>query len=164
MELCMQSDHAHRYQEVEIKTATPTELVVLLYDTAIASLQKAQEHLAAGEIELRVRCLNRATAILTELQANLNFEAGGQISFSLERLYIYMKDRVFQANLQQEAAPLKECVRLLLSLREAWAEVARTEARKTMHTAAREIRPAPALALAAGGPAGSALSNLNITA
>jgi len=67
---------AHRYQEIEIKTATPLELVVLLYDAAVASLQKAQEHIAAREIAARTRCLNKASSILTELQAGLDFEVG----------------------------------------------------------------------------------------
>ncbi|MBZ5495461.1 MAG: flagellar export chaperone FliS [Acidobacteriia bacterium] len=163
----MPYSQAHRYQEVEIKTASPTELVVLLYDAAIAGLQKAQERLAAHDIAGRVRCLNKVTSILTELQANLNFEAGGGIASSLERLYRYMKDLVFRANLQQDTAPLKECVKLLCSLRSAWAEVAQAEkgkARPDGAAAATTAPAAPALSMATPGPAASALANLNITA
>lgn len=163
----MPYNQAHRYREVEIKTATPTEIVVLLYDAAIAGLQKAQEHLAARDIASRVRCLNRVISILTELQASLNFEAGGEIAPSLERLYRYMKNRIFQANLRQEAAPLKELVRLLSNLRSAWAEVAQAEARKVARGGAAEARTAPAapaLSLATRGPGASVLANLNITA
>jgi flagellar protein FliS len=156
----MQYSQVRRYREVEIKTATPIELVVLLYDTAIANLQKAQEHLATGEIAKRVECINQVMAVLTELEANLNFEAGGQLSFSLERLYRYLKTRLFEANLHQDAAPLKECVRLMSNLREAWAEIARSEAQK-MATSARSAR---ALPHPAGMPVGSQLANLNITA
>jgi len=156
----MQHGQVRRYREIEIKTATPIELVVLLYDTAIANLQKAQERLSTGEIAKRVECINKVTAILTELEANLNFEAGGQISYSLERLYRYMKTRLFEANLHQDAAPLKECTRLMSDLRAAWAEVARSEARKTASSATA----APALPLSAGMPVGSPLANLNVTA
>jgi flagellar protein FliS len=157
---------AHRYQETEIKTATPIELVVLLYDAAIASLQKAQEHIAAREIERRTYCLNKAAAILSELQANLNFETGGTIAASLDRLYRYMKDRIFQSNLKQDAAPLKETVRLLAGLRSAWAEVSQTETRKNSQPAA-EIRTAshaPSIPLAASGERLSPLATLNLSA
>jgi flagellar secretion chaperone FliS len=157
---------AHRYQEIEIKTATPVELVVLLYDAAIASLQKAQEHLASRDIEKRTRCLNKAISILTELQANLNFEKGREISLSLDRLYQYMKGRILQANLQQNAAPMKEVVKLLSDLRAAWAEIAQKEAQPRLQPAA-ETRPTPpaiAMPLAAGAERLSPLAGINVTA
>jgi flagellar protein FliS len=153
---------AHRYQEIEIKTATPLELVVMLYDAAIANLHKAQEHLAAREIAPRTRCLNKVSAILTELQANLNFEAGGTVAPSLERLYRYMRDRIIQANLRQDAAPLKEVVKLLSSLRSAWAQVSHTDARKTSQASASAVPSA--LPLAAHGTGTSPLAGFNVTA
>jgi len=60
-----------RYQEVAIRTATPIQLVLLLYDAAIANLQRAQEHIAAHAIASRTRCINKVTSILTELQSGL---------------------------------------------------------------------------------------------
>jgi flagellar secretion chaperone FliS len=157
---------AHRYQEIEINTATPVELVVLLYDAAMASLQKAQEHIATGEIEKRTRCLNKATSIITELQANLNFASGGSIAPSLDRLYLYMKNRIFQANLQQNAAPVKEIVKLLNNLREAWAEISRKETREPVYPKTALQGTAPAVPLPAAGSAESrtALASLNLTA
>jgi flagellar protein FliS len=153
---------AHRYQEIEIKTATALELVVLLYDAAIAGLQKAQEHVASRDIANRTRCLNKVSAIITELQANLNFEAGGTVAPSLDRLYHYMKSRIFEANMQQDAAPLKEVAGLLSNLRSAWAEVAQNEARKTVQEATGAL---PAMLPSASSlPTASPLAGLNITA
>ncbi len=118
------SHSAHRYQEVEVKTATPLELVVLLYDAAIAGLQKAQEHMAGRDIASRARCLNKVSSILTELQANLNFDTGGTVAPSLDRLYHYMQRRIFEAAVEQDTAPLKEVAGLLINLRSAWEEIA----------------------------------------
>lgn len=162
----MPINNAHRYLEMEIKTATPTELVVVLYDGAIADLQKAQEHLAARDIAGRACCLNRAMAILTELQANLNFEAGGEIALSLDRLYRYLKDRIFQANLHQDAAPLKEAASLLCNLRGGWEEVAEAEGGRSPHAKTPHSRtspPAAALSLAAEGAPASAGAGFNVT-
>jgi flagellar protein FliS len=153
---------ANRYREVEIKTATPLELVVMLYDAAIANLQKAQEHLAAREIAPRTRCLNKVSAILTELQANLNFEVGGTVAPSLDRLYRYMKDRIIQANFKQDAAPVKEVAKLLSGLRSAWAQVSQAETRKVTQISAQAIPTS--LPLSANGPSTSPLAGLNITA
>jgi flagellar secretion chaperone FliS len=157
-------NQARRYQEVAIKTASPVELVVLLYDAALANLQKAQDYLAARDIAGRARCLNKVIEILTELEANLNFEAGGPIASSLERLYRYLKARIFQANLHQDAAPLKECAHLLGNLRGAWAEIAQKEARRNLMENSTPATKAPPVPLAAAQPMGSTLLNLNITA
>jgi flagellar protein FliS len=160
------NQNALRYQEVKIKTATPLELVVMLYDAAIADLKKAQEHIATRNIAARTRCLNKVMSILTELQANLNFEAGGDIASSLNRLYRYMQDRIFQANLQQSAESLKEIVGLLIDLRTAWAEISLKQARENTHAAgaARGASHAALLPLAAASEGRSSMQSLNLTA
>ncbi len=152
---------AHRYQEVEIETASPLELVVLLYDAAIASLQKAQEHIANRDISSRTRCLNKACSIITELQASLNLKEGGTVASSLDRLYHYIKNRIFDANLHQDAAPLREVVGLLCSLRSAWVQVARSEAQKNSDTITEGM---PVLAMTAAKPVSTSLAGLCITA
>ena len=42
--------YANRYKEVAIKTASPLQLIVILYDGAIHALQEAQQHLKAKSI------------------------------------------------------------------------------------------------------------------
>ncbi|MFH1572422.1 MAG: flagellar export chaperone FliS [Acidobacteriota bacterium] len=132
------SQNAACYREVEINTATPLELVVLMYDAAISSLQQAGRQLAGGggDIASRARCLNKVSSILTELQASLDFETGGEIARSLDRLYAYMRNRVFEANLHQDRGAVEEVIRLLAGLRSAWVEVVRRDAKK--HEAGRE--------------------------
>ncbi len=154
-----------RYQEIEIRTATPTQLVLILYDAILSNLQKARQHLAHGEVEGRTRCINKASSVLTELQTNLSFEAGGQIAQSLDRLYRYIKKRIFEANLKQDAAPLTECIRLLGGLREAWTEVVRNESQSNVQAGNREnpaFGAAPVPPTAAKSAA--SISRLNLTA
>ena len=116
--------YADRYREVAIKTANPVQLVVILYDAAIQSLQEAVQHLKRNDISSRARSLNKTVAVITELQASLNFDVGGNIAGSLDRLYTYMKQRIFRANVDQTAEPLEEVITLLGDLRSAWGEVA----------------------------------------
>ncbi len=153
---------AHRYQEVEVKTATALELVVLLYDAAIAGLQKAQEHIANRDIAARARCLNKVSSILTELQANLSSEGDGTVAASLDRLYHYMKSRIFEATVQQDAAPLKEIAGLLGNLRSAWSQLAQSEAGQTTRMPADVL--ATTLPAASSLPAAAPIPGLNITA
>ncbi len=115
---------AYRYRDVAVKTANPIQLIVMLYDGAIHSLQQAQEHLKNRNIGGRARSINRAVSIISELQACLNFKEGGDIAHSLNRLYDYMRQQMFTANVEQRMEPLAEVVRLLESLRSAWRELA----------------------------------------
>jgi flagellar protein FliS len=127
---------AHRYKETAIRTANPLELIVILYDGAIHALQQAQEHLEQGEVARRTKSVNRAMAVISELQACLNFKEGGEIAVSLDRLYTYMRDRIFAANAARDPQPIAEVVALLQNLRSAWCEVANL-AQKQLNSAER---------------------------
>jgi len=132
---------ASRYKEIEINTATPTELIVMLYEAALAHLAQAEAHMNTRDISLRSRSVNKFLAIMTELQASLNFEAGGEIAVALENLYNYMKQRVFQANLHQDPEPLREVKKLMAGLRGAWVQVAREESRRPFRDSVPGDRP-----------------------
>ena len=114
---------AHRYREVAIKTASPLQLVVMLYDAAICSLQEARGQMEHKDIAGRSRSINKCIAIISELQSCLNLSSGGEIANSLDRLYDYMKRRIFRANVEQSAQPLVEIETLLENLRSAWREL-----------------------------------------
>jgi flagellar secretion chaperone FliS len=146
---------ASRYREVAVKTANPLQLVVMLYDGAIQSLKEAQEHLVTKDIAARGRCINRSVAIVSELQACLNFSDGGGIAHSLDRLYNYMKHQMFKGNLEMNREPLAEVVTLLENLRSAWSDIALQTQSKPK---ARE-----ASALKDGTTGGYQVTSLNIS-
>lgn len=99
------------------------QLIVILYDAAISCLQEARGHIQNRNIEGRVRCINKCISIISELQSSLNLKVGGDIAKSLDRLYDYMKMRVFEANSTQTVQPLTETESLLENLRSAWREL-----------------------------------------
>jgi flagellar secretion chaperone FliS len=115
---------AHRYREVAVNTANPLQLVVMLYDAAICSLKEARAHIDRKDIAGRSHSINKCISIISELQSCLNLKAGGEIAGSLNRLYTYMKKRIFCANVEQSSQPLAEIEDLLENLRSAWSEVA----------------------------------------
>jgi len=114
---------AYRYEEVAVNTANPLQLVVMLYDAAILSLQKARNHMDRKDIEGRSKALNHCISIISELQSCLNLKEGGEIASSLDRLYDYMKRRIFKANVEQNVQPLEEIEGLLENLSSAWREL-----------------------------------------
>lgn len=152
---------AHRYREVAIKTADPLQLIVILYDGAIQCLQEAQEYLRKRDISSRVRAVNRAVAIISELQASLNLKEGGEIADSLDRLYVYMKGQIFKANYEQKAEPLAEVASLLGNLRSAWGELARQALGEASESASPNLTSAAMLGNSTTGT--PALATLNIS-
>lgn len=110
----------NHYQRMQITTADPFELVLILYREAIQRLHSAAQHLRQGRIQDRVADVSRAQDMIAELKATLDFEQGGDIAKQLERLYGYMLQRLSQANAQQDVEALDEVANLLTTLQSAW--------------------------------------------
>lgn len=122
------SPYARHYQTQSILTASPGQLVLMLYDGALRFLAQAQAgfELPASDLS-RIEKINtnilRAEAILRELQSNLDMERGGELATNLNRLYDFHLEQLFRSNLRKDPAPLLETERLLRSLRDGWAEM-----------------------------------------
>ena len=122
--------YATQYREMEVKTADQFELVLLLYKGAAYHLNLARQHILRKEIEQRLKALNKAAAMIGELQTALDFEKGGEIASSLNQLYSYMLRQLWIANSKQDVLPIEEVLKLLSTLQSAW-EQARVEYSKT---------------------------------
>jgi flagellar protein FliS len=126
-------DCARAYRANTILTASPGQLVLMLYDGALRSLSLAREALTRPPEDLRrYEVINnqllKAQQIIAELQGGLNLEAGdGKFAREMNRLYDYFNQRLFEANLRKEAAPVIEVERLLSELRNAWAQMLREQ-------------------------------------
>jgi len=108
------------YVETRILSATPMELVRLLYQGCVLAVRDARHHLAEGRIAERSRAITQACEILMELNSALDHQRGGEIAGRLAQLYDYMLRRLLQANSEQSEAPLAEVLGLLGTLGEAW--------------------------------------------
>ncbi len=120
--------YARTYRTNAVLTASPGQLVLMLYDGVLKSLAIAREAFAQpGDDPRRIEAINqqliKAQTILMELQAGLNLEVGGEFAQTMHRLYDYHTRRLQQANLQKKVEPVIEVERLVLELRNAWSEM-----------------------------------------
>ncbi len=120
--------YARVYRTNAVLTATPGQLVLMLYDAALKALALAREGFARPESDFRrIEVINaqliKAQAIIGELQDGLNLEAGGDVARTLQNLYEYHQRRLFEANLRKQVEPVIEVERLVRELRDAWAEM-----------------------------------------
>lgn len=114
----------NRYFEETIINAEPIDLIRLLYQRAIASVQDAAEHLRNRKIAERSAAIMKAYMVLAELMSALRPEAAPELAARLRNLYAYMQQRLLDANMRQTEPPLTEVLSLLTTLEEGWAGVA----------------------------------------
>ncbi|MDR0311653.1 MAG: flagellar export chaperone FliS [Acidobacteriota bacterium] len=114
---------ANRYHEMNVNTAPPVHLVVMLYEAAIRSLEEARGHMERKDIAGRAKAVNKCSAIISELQSSLNLREGGEIASSLNRLYDYMKSTLLRASVEQNPDLVVEVLGLLENLCSAWRQI-----------------------------------------
>lgn len=120
--------YARTYRANAVLTASPGQLVLMLYDGALKSLALARAAFAQPEEDFqRIQLINshliKAQDILGELQSGLNLEAGGEFASTMHRLYDYHIRRLLEANVRKQEAPVIEVERLVRELRDAWAQM-----------------------------------------
>lgn len=113
-----------KYLEVQVQTAPPENLVLMLYDGAMRFATQAKADLVAGNRESAHSNLIRAQDIMSELMSSLNFDAG-DVAENLFKLYEYMNYRLIQANISQSEEPIDEVLKMLAELRGVWSEAIR---------------------------------------
>lgn len=111
---------AYRAQAVE--SASPAQLVLMLYDGVLGAIAASTRALANDPRDLSTahRELTRAQDIVLELQLSLDHERGGEIATSLEGIYGFCIDKLTQANVKKDPYPLGDVTRFITELRDAW--------------------------------------------
>jgi flagellar protein FliS len=110
--------------ETGVVSASPHQLIVMLFDGALAALAKATHDMKAGNVPGKGKSISQAISIVDNgLRASLDKKSGGDIATSLDALYQYMSERLLLANLQNDPAILDEIHGLLKDLRGAWVAI-----------------------------------------
>jgi len=125
-------DCARTYRANSVLTASPGQLVLMLYDGALRALAISREAFARPPEDFsRIATINqqllKAQNIIGELQDTLNLQAGGEFARTMHRLYDYYNRRLIEANLRKQVEPVIEVERLLGEVRNAWADMLRNQ-------------------------------------
>jgi len=117
---------ARAYRETDVKTASPIQLIIMLYDECLRTLDKAERAFDFEEPE-RIEAMNthllHAQDVITELAVSLDMEKGGEIAANLHNLYDFMVNHLSEANVNKDLQRIKEVHKLLSELKESWQEV-----------------------------------------
>lgn len=111
-----------QYRAQATSTASPAQLVLMLYDGCLAEIDRAEVAMT-GRIDAPAahEALVRAQRIVQELTVTLDHERGGDVAGNLSRLYRYADEQLLQANLAKDAGPLGIVRSIISGLRDSWA-------------------------------------------
>jgi flagellar protein FliS len=109
-----------QYKENSILTASPEELVLMLYNGLVKFLLQAMKAMEDKEIEKANTAVKRAQDIVVELQASLDKKY--ELSKGLDLIYDYMHRRLVDANIKKDEEILKEVIELAKELRDTWSQ------------------------------------------
>ncbi|MFW5736198.1 MAG: flagellar export chaperone FliS [Halanaerobium sp.] len=119
----MQGRSADQYKQMQIKTASPGKLLLMLYQGAVKFMKLAKKNIKEGKIEESHNNIIKAQNIILELQSTLNKEQGGEIALQLERLYDFIYRELIKANLNKNTRHLDNVIPLVEELFAAYKEI-----------------------------------------
>ena len=103
-------------------TAPPEQLVLMLYDGIHRFLFQATVAMRGGDYVVTNTKLQRAEAIIDELIATLDHDAG-EIADRLNALYLYSRRTLGEARIEKSPEKIEHVQGLIRELREAWAQI-----------------------------------------
>lgn len=109
-----------RYQDMKVQTASPAQIMIMLYDGAIRFSLQAKKKIEDQDFEGKGVFISKTQAIIDELMNSLDFNIAPDLCTNLQQLYIYINERLTHANIKMDADAMNEVIELLNTLRDGW--------------------------------------------
>lgn len=111
------------YLKQMVETATPVQLISLLFKRGSELMEEAEQALVSKDLEKANEALTKAQRIVAELISSLDMEKGGELAVNLHRLYTFVWERLLHANLLKSVEPLKDARTVWDDLQQLWQQV-----------------------------------------
>ena len=111
------------YQKTQVTTAGKDKVLLMLYEGCIRFMKLAKVRMQEKNIAEKGRYVSRSIDIISELMNTLDHKVGGQLSRDLENLYMFMIDKLIDANIHNKPEDIDLVVDLMSNLYVAWADV-----------------------------------------
>jgi flagellar protein FliS len=119
--------------------ANPHRLIQMLFDGAIEKMLIARNNMERGDIKAKGENINWAIRIIGGLQASLDKDKGGEVAATLSSLYIYIVEKLSEANVKNDVTKLDESIAIIKNIKEGWDGISE-EADKVFNQPASESK------------------------
>ena len=110
-----------QYNNNKVLNASPAELTLMLYDGAIKFCNIAIMGMEKKDIEKAHVNIMKAQRIIEEFRSTLDFKY--EVAKDFDRVYVYLLQRLFEANIKKDPEILEEVNTHLRSMRDTWKQV-----------------------------------------
>lgn len=109
------------YATNKIMTASPAEVTLMLYEGAIKFCNVAITAIEHNDIQKAHTNIMKAERIIEEFRNTLDRKYS--VAEDFDRIYVYLLQRLFEANVKKDKEILEEVNMHLRSVRDTWKEV-----------------------------------------
>ena len=117
------------YENSKIMTASPAELVLMLYDGAIKFGNIAIAAIEKNDIEKAHNNIIKTERIINEFRSTLDKKY--PVAQDFDNVYVYLVRRLHEANIKKDTEIMEEVLKHLRTMRDTWKEVMKLSASGT---------------------------------
>ncbi|MFM5276252.1 flagellar export chaperone FliS [Aeromonas caviae] len=110
----------------DLATADPHRVIQLMMQGCLERLAQAKGAIERKDMEAKSVAISKAQGLLHGLQDALDMSQG-RMAEDLYGLYAYMDERVWDASLNRDTAPLDEVMTLMLTIKSGWDQLPESE-------------------------------------
>ncbi|MBD3169726.1 MAG: flagellar export chaperone FliS [candidate division Zixibacteria bacterium] len=114
------------YERVQAEGLNQKQLIVMMYNGISRFLSEAIEAIDKKELALAHEKFDRARKIVFHLLSTLNMEAG-EISEKLRSIYLFLIEKITEANMKKDPALAKEIIPVVDNIRHGWESIKLTD-------------------------------------
>ncbi len=109
------------YTQNNVGVESPAKLVEMMYEGVLRFNAQAKKAIKDEDLEKKAYWINRSIAVIAELLATLNYDAGDVATY-LDGLYTYQIKLLTEANLESDSSKIDTVNNVFKGLLEAWRE------------------------------------------
>jgi len=112
------------YQTVDTLGKSQMELVIKVYDGAIANLKQARQLYLDGNLQAGYDTLQKARKFVVHLYTTLDEEKGGDIAVKLGQLYTFIIEQINIVQATKNITGIDDSIIIMNNIREGWVQLA----------------------------------------
>lgn len=120
----MMNNNVKKYEAIDTLGRTSVELVVKVYDGAIACLRQAAGAYQKGQTKEGYDSIEKAKKFVVHLYTTLDEDKGQDIARRLSRLYAYVIEKLNIVQATRDISLIDDSITVLSNVREGWDQLA----------------------------------------
>ncbi len=125
----------NKFMRDMITSASPEQLIILLYDGAIQWLQMAKREIQSQQNSIADwtnfnKYMHMSTRVINHLQESLDFKVQDEVTRNLFGVYSFLYNKINKATISKDEAEVEAIIEFLRDLRSTWSQAVKIHQQK----------------------------------